>query len=563
MNSILKALVTLLKEKKQYTGEDVRQVLLATHDQFDPGEYWRFKKEGQFMTSFVQLACEYIIKNFHKDSIIKDICGGNGTLGIGLAMYGFSKYILLDYNKTFLKWGQLLFEQFGMRLKNKLFNVITDESSPHDADIVTLLGWENFDFSYQRAFIVARNHLKSNGFFLFTFQDDDAVQASEWEEYFANYHQNWDRLNKPGIGYYLANYGEIETWLRYAGFAPMWRQLAHTNESSNGTVYPQYLVLARPMETALKGKAIYSTKIIEKNADKLLSSDTTSKDIASLAQYQYLLQALQALPHVSIVPMKKLVEASPKSREILIGLRHDVDSNLHMAYRCAEIESSLRLSGTYFILPTSADYYGFGKPEKNTFYRYSGIAEALLKIQNLGAEIAWHDDFLAVLLYWRLDPAEFMKNELSFLRDNGLKIIGTVSHCSLNSYGGVSNFEFFYGQTISGRRWAPSGNNLIPVGRYNLNEFGFEYDANCILQARTSHREVVCGNYREDAGKLELLHSDYTLRIRLDRDIWRMGSFPLYFEELSIEDIISFIAHYPISAKFVIDSHPEHFYDDV
>ena len=553
------------QKRTAYTGEDVRKALLETVDQFDDGPYWRFQEEGKFLSHFLKLAHAYIVKHMPTTSKIKDICGGNGNLGLALAQSGFDDYTLMDNNEEYLKWGKLLHERFNMDLKTMNFDVRYDNTTPHDADVVTVLGWENFDFSYLKIFLTARNHLKNTGLLLFTFQDDEIVRSSEWETYFTECHAGWDRCRKPGYGHYVATFTEIETWLRQAGLAPLMRELAHGQNivGTGGTVFPQYLVAARPLECAAQGKKSYHVRT-RKGDDIAASSNADLRaGKAPLSEYRFLLQSLKKNPRVRFVPLKSYRDFLPKNREIVIGLRHDVDGDLPMARRCADVESSLCIPGTYFMLFT-APYYGNYDYDKETFYRNSDVQDILGEIQNSGSEIGVHNDQWHVLLNWNIDPATFLHNELEFLRNNGLSIQGTAGHCSLYTYDGVSNIEFFHGQTINNRQWASSGSTLVPVGRYKLSEFGLTYDAGFIFQVCINDRDISVGEIHTDpAGTVEFPHGDFTARFVLIKNEWYMYSYPERFDIIQTSEIVKYIENYPTSAKFIIDSHPEHFFDDL
>ena len=350
------------------------------------------------------------------------------------------------------------------------------------ADAVSLLGWENFDWTYDHAISVALTLLKPGGALLFTYQDDDDFANSEWDEEIRKYHPKMVRGVFPPKGYYLIDWASLERILTSHGLTVLARIPAGETEGSRGTTYPQYLVVAR--YTGSNGASGAGCRVVESPtaADDLRTRKLPAPaKAASLKDYENVLRTLRDDPRNRICSMREFCRRDPEPGRVLIGIRHDVDSNLPAAWQCGECEAGLGLSGTYFFLFDSPEYYG--QFSNGCFVRHQGIRDVLKAMQDRGAEVGFHNNLMAVLLHWGVAPDTFLREQLQWLREGGVNVFGTVSHCSYYTFDGVVNFEFFAGQTLDNRKWATVGDRQIPVGRFALEDFGLEYDANCIQRA--------------------------------------------------------------------------------
>ena len=111
----------------------------------------------------------------------------------------------------------------------------------------------------------------------------------------------------------------------------------------------------------------------------------------------------------------KLMDYRKETKKCL--LRHDVDVSLSNALEMAEIEYSMDVESTYFVLHT-APYYGRGN-----------FIDVCKKIQGMGHEIGLHSNVITSTIKEELnDPKTVLDRELSYLRENDLEIHGTSSH---------------------------------------------------------------------------------------------------------------------------------------
>lgn len=126
----------------------------------------------------------------------------------------------------------------------------------------------------------------------------------------------------------------------------------------------------------------------------------------TLAKYE---EFLQTISKYKVLPLNEFRNYHNEN-EVVIGLRHDSDSNFRALEDMAWIEERNGIRSTIFVLH-SAGYF------------IKDIIPSLLKIQSLGFEIGLHQDCMDSYL-----PEIRMTRWLSFLRDSGINIYGTSAH---------------------------------------------------------------------------------------------------------------------------------------
>lgn len=221
------------------------------------------------------------------------------------------------------------------------------------------------------------------------------------------------------------------------------------------------------------------------------------------------------------------------STKIVIGLRHDVDLDLTKALNLAEYEKSLGFRASYYILHT-ANYY-LADPSNKAKHN-ENIIPVLKHMQNdLGSEIGWHNDLVTLQVVYNIDPVAFLKQELTWLRNNGLKITGSASHGS--SYCRNYNYlnYYFFNECLI----APTGpgiytNNVtIPVGsgsvaikKGNFSDFDLEYEAYFIKYNKYFSDASITNGKRWDIGMLNVkdLQPGDRVEILLHPIYWRKKS---------------------------------------
>jgi len=147
----------------------------------------------------------------------------------------------------------------------------------------------------------------------------------------------------------------------------------------------------------------------------------------NLKSYEQFLKHLASSDRFLFVTQKDFDKTS-STNKVIVSLRHDVDRDMDGAIRLAYRENKYGIKATYFILST-AKYYG--STSYRSFKRNDELIYFLKKIQDsFGHEIGFHNDLVTLQVVYGMDPRKFLKNELNWLRSNGISIYGTAAHGS-------------------------------------------------------------------------------------------------------------------------------------
>ncbi len=276
--------------------------------------------------------------------------------------------------------------------------------------------------------------------------------------------------------------------------------------------------------------------------------------------YSEVLQAVIKTGDVSFLKMSEITSAEVDSFRKRLGVRHDIDSDLETALKIAKIEYKLGVSSTYYVLHT-AQYYWSDYMVK----RSNRCINTLRQIQELGHEIGLHNDALGVLVETGITPRETLEKELTFLRNNSLRITGTASHGSYHQYN-ASNYEVFKGLSIKNRvTFVDKNGKSHPLNNIDMGELGLFYEANYILDSKLiSSEEYVAkyaGKFESNTEFIDWMTRDYDLQWGIfGKDFWiETNEKTEAVRLLTQEEMIKRIT---ISGDFVsgvLDSHPEYF----
>jgi hypothetical protein len=219
------------------------------------------------------------------------------------------------------------------------------------------------------------------------------------------------------------------------------------------------------------------------------------------------------------------------SKKIVIGLRHDIDVDLDIAYQFSEIESKLGFRSTYFVLHT-APYY-LSNPN-NMAVHSDKIISILKTMQDVRHfEIGWHNDLVTLQLVYNIDPVSFLHSELNWLRSNGLNIVGTASHgssyCKVYHY---LNYYFFEECTtpivenFENNITVPVGGKNITLMKGKLSDFGLKYEAYFLNNNKKYSDATITNGVRWNIGMLDLnqLQAGDRVIILLHPIHWHKGS---------------------------------------
>lgn len=198
------------------------------------------------------------------------------------------------------------------------------------------------------------------------------------------------------------------------------------------------------------------------------------------SRYEGFLESISDLSRYQIVPLKDLCQQSGEDRAV-VSLRHDIDWDLSGAVEIARIEYEHNMQATYFVLHT-AKYYGITR--RNRVEHREKIIPILRRIQDAyGHEIGWHNDLVTLQCFYGIDPKEYLQEELQWLRNNGIKMVGTATHGSKYCYRFKYHNRYFFHDFSERMDEFPNNasvninGNKVPITKACLRDFNFEYEA--------------------------------------------------------------------------------------
>ena len=214
-----------------------------------------------------------------------------------------------------------------------------------------------------------------------------------------------------------------------------------------------------------------------------------------IIRYQQLLESLMKMPSARFVSAEDLVTRRPVGGELLVQLRHDVDGDLVAALEQARIEHRLSIVSSFYILHT-APYYGIWDPKRRVFARNDQVAAIYKEIQALGHEVSLHTDALFLYQSHDVDGAEAIRTEIAWLRAQDIRLIGSVSHNSVGTYG-ACNYAVFKNRPISfvgpaGPKAVTKDGRWAPLQVLDEAELGLVYEGNELFWQTDMRLEYAC-----------------------------------------------------------------------
>jgi hypothetical protein len=158
--------------------------------------------------------------------------------------------------------------------------------------------------------------------------------------------------------------------------------------------------------------------------------------------YQQLLAALTAMPHIEITTLGDLCARPYGEDRVRLAIRHDVDGDIVAALQMADVEHRHGARSSYYFLHT-ARYHGYFS--RGCFNRHEAVAGMYRQVQALGHEVGLHTDGLTVYREYGIDGAMAVRQELQWMREQGIDVQGTVAHGSKAAFG-AENYEIFRGR---------------------------------------------------------------------------------------------------------------------
>jgi len=172
------------------------------------------------------------------------------------------------------------------------------------------------------------------------------------------------------------------------------------------------------------------------------------------AEYERFLDRLAGR---AVVPLREFARGAGD-----LALRHDVDSRLDSALVLARLEGDRGLRATYFVLHTAP------------YWEDEGLLPRLLRLQELGHEVGFHNDLVTLQRVRGVDVGPFLRAELERLRAAGIAITGCSAHGSpwCHRLGYHNNYVF--------EGWdepQPGFPNTQVAQKLDPRDFGLEYEA--------------------------------------------------------------------------------------
>jgi hypothetical protein len=168
-----------------------------------------------------------------------------------------------------------------------------------------------------------------------------------------------------------------------------------------------------------------------------------------------------------------LAELEATSRERpLLALRHDIDDRLDSALEIGRLEYEQGIRTTFFVLHTAAYYHDRRR-----------VIEGLKRLQNdWGHEIGFHNDLVTLQCVDRVDAVAYLREQLAWLRGEGLRIVGVAAHGSPHCHrlGYHNSYLFEHAPPIGEfphRDVVPMRDGPCSIPKIQLGDVGFQYDA--------------------------------------------------------------------------------------
>jgi len=301
----------------------------------------------------------------------------------------------------------------------------------------------------------------------------------------------------------------------------------------------------------------YNPLVWKYDADLAIALYQNVDQCESPEDYAQLLASLLETGQFQFVPMKDL-QNQPKDR-VVMGLRHDIDTDLASAFKLAKVENALGLSSTYYVQHTEA-YYGWWK--EGRWHRHPRCLEILQSIQALGHEVALHNDCLLPCIEHGVPVAETLSAELDYLRSAGLHIMGSTCHNSYYSYN-AANYEIFEGFSIDGRKtFTDIHGKSHPLGHLKMAAYGLTYEGNYIKSARfitkADYEAKHAGYYKCPTDYTDWLSRDFDAQYGIfGRDFWLMtDEHQSTVRVLKYHEILDRILSHVPGDRIVLDVHP-------
>lgn len=184
--------------------------------------------------------------------------------------------------------------------------------------------------------------------------------------------------------------------------------------------------------------------------------------------FERVLDEIAAMPQRRFGSIQQVQQA-----ESNLAVRVDVDMDISTATHMAKLANDREVPVEFYVLHT-ASYYGTVIDAE--FHRHETMAELYLRLQGPSTSVGLHTDGLHLALNEGLDGADGVVAELSWLRQQGLRIQGTAAHNYAPMYG-AENFELFAGRVIRPEGSVTRNGRTVKLGVLSEADLGLNYEA--------------------------------------------------------------------------------------
>jgi len=222
-------------------------------------------------------------------------------------------------------------------------------------------------------------------------------------------------------------------------------------------------------------------------SDNIINDKVTIRDsIFNYDSYENFIKSMVNSNRFVFVPLDEFSQTF-SSEKVVVGLRHDIDYDIASSIRFARREYRNGVRATYYFLNT-ADYYC--DIAKNPVVRKPAVLDYMRKIQDeYKHEVGWHNDLVTFQVVYNIDVKTYLSRELEFLRNKGIRIVGSSYHGSEYCY--LYHYLYFYiwNYRIERKVYGPQGppfenydSVLVDgiykkINKFEFSDFGFKYEA--------------------------------------------------------------------------------------
>jgi|GEM_PF-1765112 len=324
-------------------------------------------------------------------------------------------------------------------------------------------------------------------------------------------------------------------------------------------VDPERAAAVRPynVEASTYSRDDVEKLIVSANMQLGYGPDYTAKHPASLTvdpltRYRDLLESMSAQEGLEFKTFAEGLGSPPPADKVIGLIRHDVDGDLVAALDMAKLEAAYSISSTYFLLHT-APYYAI--TTDGVTRRNEESVSIYKEIEALGHEIGIHTDALELYQTHLVNGSEALQQEIEWLRQQGLRIRGTLAHNSFNVYG-ANNYTIFKGRPLTDYYYPGEARSVIHNGKWaplqELDEIALdlEYEGNDVFWQNETPVQYYC-----------LMHQGMWVRTKdLYGTLQHVQDRPKQVTTwVSQEDVIDDLRARPNGTYAVIVVHPLHY----